>query len=124
MTGPSSRQDAAAEPAASDDVAALLRSELARLKEERDSLLVHSRNLEAELRRRGRETAQLRDLERRLAEAEARLRQVSFVSMGRWLLLQPRRALGSLYRRFRQSVPFLLLKPFPAVRRTVRRFRP
>lgn len=123
MTGTPSDETAAAEAAVSDE-AGDLGSQLARLKEERDSLLVHSRNLEAELRRRGKESAQVRELERRLAEAEARLRQVSFVGTGRWLLLQPHRALRSMYRRFRQTVPFLLLKPFPGVRRTVRRFRP
>lgn len=121
MSGRPTEQHATAGP---PEWPAELESQFAQLKQERDSLLAHSRNLEFELRRRGRESAQVRELERRLAEAEARLRQVSFVAMGRWLLLQPRRAFGSLYRRFRQSVPFLLLKPFPAVRRTVRRFRP
>jgi hypothetical protein len=100
-----------------------LEDQIAQLKSERDSLLVHSQNLEVELRRLGRQSARVRELERMLADAEARLRQVSFVSAGRWAVLQPRRALGRMYRRCRQSVPFLLLKPFPAVRRTLRRFR-
>ena len=86
-----------------DDAAELTR-QLAQLKEERDYLLVHSQNLEIELRRVAREPARVRELEQRLAVSEAVLRRVSFVHMGRWLILEPDVALKRVYRRLRDNV--------------------
>jgi len=85
------------------DVAALTQ-QLEELTRERDYLLVHSRNLETELRHAAREPARLRDLEQRLAATEARLRQVSVVHTAKWLLLQPEAALRRVYRRLRDGV--------------------
>jgi hypothetical protein len=87
----------------SEDAGRLLR-QVAQLKEERDYLLAHSRNLELELRRVAREPARIRELEQRLAVAEAVLRRVSFVHMGRWLILEPDVALKRVYRRLRDGV--------------------
>lgn len=81
------------------------------LKLERDFLLVHSQNLEAELRHLKEQSARLNELEHRLAEA------------GTGIDPGPHHSLRRLYRRFRETVPFLLLKPFPSVRRALRRFR-
>lgn len=86
-----------------DDVAELTR-QIEQLKEEREYLLVHSQNLEVELRRVARDPARVRDLEQRLAVAEAVLRRVSFVHMGRWLILEPDAALLRVYRRLRDGV--------------------
>jgi hypothetical protein len=100
---------------ASDDIAVLTR-QLAQLKEERDYLLVHSRNLEVELRRFAAEPARIRDLEQRLAEAEARLRRVSAVHMTKWLLLHPGAAGRGIYRRLKDGVVWLTVERY-------RRFR-
>jgi len=87
---------------AEPDAAGLARR-LEEVTRERDSLLVHTHNLEAELRRRGREPARLRDLEERLARTEAALRRVSVVPFAKWLLLQPAAALRRAYRILRDG---------------------
>lgn len=84
------------------DVAELTR-QIERLKEERDYLLVHSRNLEVELRRVFLQPGRMRELEQRLAVTEARLRRVSVVHMAKWLVLEPDVALQRVYRRLRDG---------------------
>ncbi len=96
--------EGAADAGAVTDDAAELTRQLAQLKEERDYLLAHSQNLEVELRRVARDPARVRDLEQRLAVAEAVLRRVSFVHMARWLILEPDAALLRVYRRLRDGV--------------------
>lgn len=86
-----------------EDVAALQR-QVAQLKEERDYLLAHSRNLEFELRRVAVASNRVRELERLLADAESRLRRVSAVHMAKWLILEPDDALRRIYRRLRDRV--------------------
>jgi hypothetical protein len=93
-----------------------LAREVARLREERDHLLTHSRNLEAELRRVSREPARIRDLEERLAMAEEQLRNVSFVHTARWLVLQPDKAAARVYRKLKDGVGW-------TIRERYRRFR-
>jgi len=105
----------------SDDVAELTR-QLELLKGERDFLLVHSRNLEVEIRRVAREPARVRDLEQRLADAEARLRHVSVVHTAKWLILQPDVALRRIYRRLRDGVVWLTLERYRVLRLKLRRF--
>lgn len=104
------------------DLAELTR-QIEELKQERDYLLVHSQNLETELRERGRDTARLHELQARLDDAEWRLGHVSVVSAGVWLLLRPRRALGRAYRLFRERIPWLARKRVPALERMLRRHR-
>jgi len=104
-----------------DDTAELTR-QLEQLKEERDYLLVHSQNLEAELRHIAREPARVRDLEQRLADAESRLRQVSVVHTGKWLILRPDAALYRIYRRLRDGVLWLTLERYRVLRLKLRRF--
>ncbi len=104
------------------DVAELQRRVL-QLKEERDYLLAHSRNLEVELRRVALQPAGVRDLEQRLAAAEARLRKVSVTHTARWLLADPEAALRSLYRRFRDGALWLGGERFRVLRLKLRRFR-
>ena len=86
-----------------DDGAELTR-QLAQLKEERDYLLAHSRNLELELRRVAVTSARIHELERLLEAAEARLRHVSPVHMAKWLILQPRPAARRIGRPLRDRV--------------------
>jgi hypothetical protein len=86
------------------------------LREERDHLLAHTHNLEAELRRVARDPARIRDLEERLAMAEAQLRKVSFVHTARWLVLQPDKAAVRVYRKLRDGVGWMILERY-------RRFR-
>jgi hypothetical protein len=88
---------------ASPDIADLQRQN-ALLREERDYLLVHSRNLEIELRRVAAAAARIRELEQRLADAQARLRRVSVVHMAKWLVLEPDVALKRVYRRLLDGV--------------------
>ena len=105
-----------------DDVAELARL-IAQLKEERDFLLVHSQNLEIELRRVAREPGRVRELEQRLADAEARLRKVSVVHTGKWLILSPDVALRRIYRRLRDGVLWLTRERFRVLRLKLRRSR-
>jgi hypothetical protein len=98
-------------PVVSDDVAGLTR-QVEQLKEERDYLLAHSQNLEVELRRVAREPGRVRDLEQRLADAESRLRQVSVVHTGKWLVLRPDAALRRIYRMLRDGVGWRLLERY------------
>lgn len=105
----------------SDDVAELTR-QVQQLKEERDFLLVHSRNLEVEIRRVAREPGRVRDLEQRLADAEARLRHVSVVHTAKWLILQPDVAFRRIYRRLRDGVVWLTLERYRVLRLKLRRF--
>jgi hypothetical protein len=98
-----------------EEVAALAR-QIEQLREERDHLLAHSRNLEAELRRVSREPARIRDLEERLAMAEEQLRNVSFVHTARWLVLQPDKAAMRVYRKLRDGMGWKILERY-------RRFR-
>ena len=86
-----------------DDAAELTR-QLAQLKEERDYLLAHTQNLEVELRRVALQPARIRDLELRLADAEARQRRVSVVHMAKWLVLEPDVAARRIYRRLRDGL--------------------
>jgi predicted nucleic acid-binding Zn-ribbon protein len=81
-----------------------MQRQLAQLKEERDYLLAHTQNLEVELRRVALEPARIRDLEQRLADAEARLRRVSAVHMAKWLVLEPDVAAKRIYRRLRDGL--------------------
>ena len=81
-----------------------LTRELERVKAERDYLLVHSRNLELELRRVAVAAARIRELERMVADGEARLRRVSAVHMAKWLILEPDVAARRIYRRLRDGV--------------------
>ena len=81
-----------------------LTGQIDQLKEERDYLLVHSRNLELELRRVAVAGVRIRELERMLADAEARLRRVSAVHMAKWLILEPDVAARRIYRRLRDGV--------------------
>jgi hypothetical protein len=104
------------------DVADLQRR-VAQLKEERDYLLAHSRNLEVELRRAALQSGAVRDLEERLADAEARLRRVSLVHSARWLLLDPEGALRSVYRRFRDGVWWRAGERVRVLRLKLRRIR-
>jgi hypothetical protein len=90
--------------------------EMERLREERDHLLAHTRNLEAQLRSAARDPARIRDLEQRLAQAEALLRHISVVRMARWLVLQPDAALQRVGRKLRDGVGWLVLDRY-------RRFR-
>jgi hypothetical protein len=87
----------------SEDAERLTR-QVEELKEERDYLLAHSQNLEIELRRVALQPGRVRELEQRLAVSEAVLRRVSFVHMGRWLILEPDAALLRVYRRLRDGV--------------------
>ena len=107
--------------AVSDDVAELTR-QLAQLKEERDYLLVHSQNLEVELRRVAlRARPRIRELEQRLADAEAVLRRVSFVHMAKWLILEPDAALLRIYRRLRDGVVWRVRERYRVFRLKQRR---
>ena len=101
------RETEPGEGVASDEVAELTR-QFEQVRAERDYLLVHSRNLETELRRRAREPARIRDLEQRLAHAESCLRQVSFVHTARWLILRPDAAWPRIWRRLRDSTWWLI----------------
>lgn len=121
MTETGSQEGAPDGEAASQDVA-LLTGQLEQLKKERDTLLVHSQNLEAELRHAAREPARVRDLELRLADAEARLRRVSVVHAGKWLLLEPDAALYRVYRRLRDGVLWLVRERYRLLRLKLRRF--
>lgn len=105
----------------SDDVAELTR-QLELLKGERDFLLLHSQNLEVELRRVAREPGRVRDLEQRLADAESRLRQVSVVHTAKWLILRPDAALYRIYRRLRDGVLWLTRERYRVLRLKLRRF--
>ena len=89
--------------AAGETIAALLRRN-EQLQEERDFLLAHSRNLEGQLRSHAIAPGVIRDLEQRLAHAEGRLRRVSVVGMGTWVLLNPRAALRRMYRRLSDGI--------------------
>jgi hypothetical protein len=100
---------------ASDDVAELTR-QLERVKSERDYLLVHSRNLEAELRHAAREPARVRDLEQRLAHAESCLRQVSVVHTAKWLILRPDAAWPRIWRRLRDGAWWLIRERYRVLR--------
>ena len=106
----------------SDEVAELAR-QIAQLKEERDYLFVHTQNLEGELRRAVREPGRIRDLEQRLADAEARLRHVSFVHTGKSLFLQPDVALRRIYRRLRDGAVWLMRERYRLFRLKQRRHR-
>jgi hypothetical protein len=86
-----------------EDVGELTR-QLAQLKEERDFLLAHSRNLELELRRVAVASARVRELERLLMDAESRLRRVSGVHTAKWLLLEPHVAFRRIGRRVRDRL--------------------
>ena len=88
------------------DVAAELTRQIAQLMEERDYLLVHSQNLEVELRRVALEPSRVRDLEQRLADADSRLRRVSVVHTAKWLILEPDVALKRIYRRLRDGIVY------------------
>ncbi len=105
------------------DAIAELTRQLEQLKEERDYLLVHSQNLEVELRRAVRDPARIRDLEQRLADAETRLRHVSFVHTGKSLFLQPDVALRRIYRRLRDGAVWLMRERYRVLRLKQRRFR-
>jgi hypothetical protein len=100
---------------APEDVAEL-RRELERITAERDHLLIHSRNLEAELRHRGREPGRLRDLEERLAHAESCLRQVSVVHTAKWLILRPDAAWPRIWRRLRDSAWWTIRERYRVLR--------
>ncbi len=108
------------EAAASADLVDLQRR-LAQLKEERDYLLAHSRNLEVELRRAALQPGTVRDLEQRLADAEARLRRASVTHTARWLLVDPEGASRSIYRRFREGVLWRAGERFRVLRLKLRR---
>ena len=112
MKAAPTREDAALVP---QEVADLVR-QIEQLREERDHLLAHSQNLEAELRRAAREPARIRDLEERLAVAEAQLRKVSVVHTARWLVLQPDKAAVRVYRKLRDGLGWRILERY-------RRFR-
>ena len=105
-----------------DDVAELTRR-AEQLQQERDYLLVHSRNLEVELRRFALQPSRVRELEERLAATEARLRRVSFVSMARWLILEPDVAGRRLYRRIRDGAFWRLRERYRVFRLARRRTR-
>ena len=91
-----------AEGATAADDAAELARQLEQVKRERDYLLVHSGNLEAELRH--------------LQEAPASGTAPGFAQ-------KPRHALRRLYRICRESGPWLMTRPFPRLRRTLRRLK-
>lgn len=103
----------------SDDVAELTR-QLELMKTERDYLLVHSRNLEAELQHRAGEPGRVRDLEQRLAHAESCLRQVSVVHTAKWLILRPDAAWPRIWRRLRDSVWWLIRERYRVLRLKLR----
>lgn len=103
-----------------DDVSGLTR-QVEQLKEERDYLLAHSRNLELELRRVAVAGLRVRELERMLAEAEARLRRVSGLHMAKWLILEPDVAARRIYRRLRDSVAWRARERFRLLRLRHRR---
>jgi hypothetical protein len=105
--------------AATDEVAEL-RRRLEELAAERDHLLVHSRNLEAELRSRAREPGRARDLEQRLAHAESCLRQVSVVHTAKWLILRPDAARPRIWRRLRDSAWWLVRERYRVLRLKLR----
>ena len=105
-----------------DDGAELTR-QLAQLKEERDYLLAHSRNLELELRRVAVATARIHELERLLADAESRLRRVSPVHMAEWLILQPRAAARRIGRQLRDRVVWRAREGYRLLRLKQRGFR-
>lgn len=98
-----------------------LTRELDCVKAERDYLLVHSRNLELELRRVAVAGARVRELERMLADAEARLRRVSAVHMAKWLILEPEVAARRIYRRLRDGVAWRVRERFRVLRLKHRR---
>ena len=105
------------------DGGAELTREIEQLKKERDYLLVHSQNLEAELRHAVREPGRVRQLEQRLADLEARLRRVSVVHTAKWLILEPDVALRRIYRRLRDGVVWLMRERYRVFRLKQRRFR-
>jgi hypothetical protein len=90
---------------------------------ERDYLRAHAQNLEAELRRRGREPAQLRDLQERLARAEGLLRRISVVHRARWLMLDPGAALRGAYRLLREGPVWRVRERYRLFRLRQRRSR-
>jgi hypothetical protein len=108
--------------AAPPDVAELTRR-AEQLQQERDYLLAHSRNLEVELRRFALQPTRVRELEERLVVTEARLRRVSFVSMARWLILEPDVAGRRLYRRIRDGIWWRALERYRVFRLGQRRSR-
>jgi hypothetical protein len=120
MTASRTQESSPGPIAVPDDVADLTRR-AEQLQQERDYLLAHSRNLEGELRRLAREPGRVRDLEQRLAEAEARLRRVSAVRMGKWLLLEPDAALRRVYRRLRDGAGWLMGERYRRLRLKLRR---
>jgi hypothetical protein len=95
-------KDAARTFVESADAAELTR-QLEVVTAERDYLLVHSRNLETELRLRAREPGRVRELEQRLAHAESCLRQMSVVHAAKWLILRPDAAWPRIWRRLRDG---------------------
>lgn len=107
--------DAARTVVESDDAAELAR-QLELMKAERDYLLAHSRNLEAELRHRAGEPGRVRDLEQRLAHAESCLRQVSVVHTAKWLILRPDAAWPRIWRRLRDSTWWLIRERYRVLR--------
>lgn len=115
MTGTEAGPEPAARGASAGEAEDLIRR-IERLTEERDHLLAHTRNLEAQLRSVARDPARIRDLEQRLAQAEALLRHISVVRMARWLVLQPDAALQRVGRKLRDGVGWLVLDRY-------RRFR-
>jgi hypothetical protein len=98
------------------DDAAELRRRLELVTAERDHLLAHSRNLEAELRYRAREPSRVRDLEQRLAHAESCLRQVSVVHTAKWLILRPDAAALRIWRRLRDGVGWRIRERYRVLR--------
>lgn len=104
------------------DVEALTRR-LEEMTRERDYLAAHTQNLEAELRWRGRDPAQIRDLQERLARAEALLRRVSVVHRARWLLLDPAAALRGAYRLLREGALWRVRERYRLFRLRQRRSR-
>jgi hypothetical protein len=100
--------------------AAELRRQLEAVAAERDYLLVHSRNLEAELRDRARDPGRVRDLEQRLAHAESCLRQVSPVHMAKWLILRPDAAWPRVWRRLRDGAWWRIRERYRVLRLKLR----
>ena len=103
------------------ELVAGLTRQIDQLKEERDYLLAHSRNLELELRRVALAGVRVRELERMLADAEARLRRVSAVHMAKWLILEPEVAARRIYRRLRDGVAWRVRERFRVLRLKHRR---